>query len=245
VRPILVVNHLRGPETGLVDDALRGEGLSLVETNIFFENPLLPGLEEISGIVSLGGMMGVPDAEDYPFLTSELELLADALAAETPILGLCLGAQLLAKAAGGEVRRLDRLYVGWPELVVLPAGREDPLCDRLPDRTVVLEWHEDTIDAPPGAAVLAETAGPGCAIFRIGSAAWGSQIHLELTPEMLSGWLSDPPVRDALEALGVDVAAFVRDAPSRLRRQGEATGAVIREFARLVRLREEALTEVS
>ena len=135
MRPILVVNHLHGPETGLVDDALRGEGLSLVETNIF-ENPLLPGLEEISGIVSLGGMMGVPDAEEYPFLTAELGLLADALAAETPILGLCLGAQLLAKAAGGEVRRLDRLYVDWPELVVLPAGRGDPLFDRLPDRTV-------------------------------------------------------------------------------------------------------------
>ena len=244
MRPILVVNHLPGPETGLVDDALRGEGLSLVETNIF-ENPLLPGLEEISGIVSLGGMMGVPDAEEYPFLTAELGLLADALAAETPILGLCLGAQLLAKAAGGEVRRLDRLYVDWPELVVLPAGRGDPLFDRLPDRTVVLEWHEDAIEAPAGAAVLAETAGPGCAIFRAGPAAWGSQIHLELTPEMLSGWLSDPAVRDGLEALGVVVAAFVRDAPSRLRRQAEATDAVIREFARLVRLREEALTEVS
>jgi len=244
VRPILVVNHLRGPETGLVDDALRGEGLSRVETNIF-EDPLLPGLEEISGIVSLGGMMGVPDAEEYPFLTAELELLAQALAVETPILGLCLGAQLLARAAGGEVRRLDRLYVDWPELVVLPAGRGDPLCDRLPERTVVLEWHEDAIEAPAGAVVLAETAGPGCAIFRARPNAWGSQIHLELTPEMLSGWLSDPAVRDGLEALGLDVAAFVRDAPPRLRRQGAATGAVIREFARLVRLREEALTGVS
>jgi GMP synthase (glutamine-hydrolysing) len=238
VRPILVVNHLRGPETGLVDDALRGEGLSLVETNIF-ENPRLPELGEISGIVSLGGMMGVPDSAEYPFLAAELELLADALVAEKPILGLCLGAQLLARAAGGEVRRLDRRYVDWPELVALPAAREDPLFDRLPDRTVVLEWHVDAIEPPPGATVLAETAGPGCAIFRAGPAAWGSQIHLELTPEMLSGWLSDPAERDGLEALGLDVDAFVRDAPSRLQRQGEATGAVIREFARLVRLREE------
>ena len=91
------------------------------------------------------------------------------------------------------MRRLDRLYVDWPELVVLPAARGDPLFDRLPDRTVVLEWHVDAIEPPPGATVLAETAGPGCAIFRAGPAAWGSQIHLELTPEMLSGWLSDPP----------------------------------------------------
>ena len=128
---------------------------------------------------------------------------------------------------------------------MVPAGRGDPLFDRLPDRAVVLEWHEDSIEAPPGATVLAETAGPGCAIFRAGPAAWGSQIHLELTPEMLSGWLSDPAVPDGLEALGLDVAAFVRDAPSRLRRQGEATGAVIREFARLVRLREDALTKAS
>ncbi len=238
MRPILVVNHLPGPETGLVDPALRGEGLPRAEVNIF-EDPRLPGLDEVSGIVSLGGMMGVPDAAEYPFLTAELELLADALAAGTPVLGLCLGAQLLAKAAGGEVRRLDRRYVDWPELVALPAARDDPLLDRLPDRTVVLEWHADAIEAPPGATVLAETAGPGCAIFRAGPAAWGSQIHLELTPEMLFGWLSDPAERDGLEALGLDVDAFVREAPSRLRRQGEATGAVIREFARLVRLREE------
>jgi len=238
MRPILVVNHLRGPETGLVDDALRGEGLPLLAVNIF-EDPRLPGLEEISGIVSLGGMMGVPDAAEYPFLAAELELLAGALAAETPILGLCLGAQLLASAAGGEVRRLERLYVDWPELVLLPAGRGDPLFDRLPERTVVLEWHLDAIEPPPAATVLAETAGPGCAVFRAGPAAWGSQIHLELTPEMLSGWLSNPRERDALEAIGIDVAGFERDAPSRLRRQGEVTGAVIRAFARLVRLREE------
>jgi len=234
VRPILVVNHLRGPETGLVDDALGGEALPVVSVNIF-EEPHLPALGEVSGIVSLGGMMGVPDAAEYPFLTAELELLADALAAETPILGLCLGAQLLAKAAGGEVRRLDRLYVDWPELVPLPPAREDPLFGRLPDRTVVLEWHRDTIEPPPGATVLAETEGPGCAVFRAGPAAWGSQIHLELTPEMLAGWLDDPAEVDGLEADGVDVASFVREAPARLRRQGAATGPVIREFARLVR----------
>ena len=234
MRPILVVNHLRGPETGLVDGALRSEGLPVVSVNIF-EEPRLPGLDEISGIVSLGGMMGVPDAAEYPFLTAELGFLADALAAETPVLGLCLGAQLLAKAAGGEVRRLDRLYVGWPELVALPPAHDDTLFDRLPDRTVVLEWHRDTIEPPPGATVLAETEGPGCAIFRAGPAAWGSQIHLELTPEMLAGWLSDPAERDGLEAVGVDVDAFVREAPPRLQRQGAVTGAVIEEFARLVR----------
>ena len=139
------------------------------------------------------------------------------------------------------MRRLNRLYVDWPELVVLPAGRSDPLFELSFFWIIRRAGHEDVIDAPPGAAVVAETAGPGCAIFRAGPAAWGSQIHLELTPEMLSGSASDPPVRDGLEALGVDVAAFVRDAPSRLRRQGEATGAVIREFARLVRLREEQL----
>ncbi|HVN62022.1 MAG TPA: type 1 glutamine amidotransferase [Gaiellaceae bacterium] len=234
MRPILVVNHLHGPETGLVDDALRGEGLPVVAVNIF-DDPRLPALEEISGIVSLGGMMGVPDSADYPFLSAELELLADALAAETPILGLCLGAQLLARAAGGEVRRLARLYVGWPELVALPPAGEDPLFHRLPGRTVVLEWHRDTIEPPPGATVLAETEGPGCAVFRAGPAAWGSQIHLELTPEMLAGWLSDPAQLDGLEAVGVDVDAFVREAPARLRQQGAVTGAVIQEFARFVR----------
>ena len=111
------------------------------------------------------------------------------------------------------MRRLDRLYVDWPELVTLPPAREDELFDRLPDRTVVLEWHLDAIEPPPGAAVLAETAGPGCAVFRAGPAAWGSQIHLELTPEMLAGWLSDPAERDNLEAIGVDVGAFVAEAP--------------------------------
>ncbi len=134
------------------------------------------------------------------------------------------------------MRRLDRLYVDWPELVALPPAHDDTLFDRLPERTVVLEWHRDTIEPPPGATVLAETEGPGCAVFRAGPVAWGSQIHLELTPEMLAGWLSDPAERDGLaDASAIDVDAFVREAPPRLRRQGAVTGAVIQEFARLVR----------
>ena len=136
--------------------------------------------------------MSVTRLDKDPFLSGELALLRAALAKGVPTLGICLGAQLLAVAAGGEVTTMPRVYVGWPELEVTAAAGDDPVFGDLPAGARALKWHEDRIEPPPGAVVLATTASPGAALFRVGAAAWGSQMHIEVTPEMLlEGWLAD------------------------------------------------------
>ncbi|MGZ4388268.1 MAG: glutamine amidotransferase-related protein [Gaiellaceae bacterium] len=157
--------------------------------------------------------------------------MARALDAEVPVLGLCLGGQLLACAAGGGVERMAEPFIGWPRLTRLSAAAGDALFGGLPGEAEVLEWHNDAIEPPPAAVVLAETGGPGCSIFRAGPAAWGSQIHLELTPAMLARWLEDDDLARDVAAAGVDPAGLLADAARRLAAQGRVAETVFERFA--------------
>src|SRR4051812_48878657 len=174
----------------------------------------------------MGGEMGVPDADAWGFLRRELDLLREAVERGTPVLGICLGAQLLAAAAGGAVDRMERPYLGWQALERRAEAGGDPVFGSLPEQMTVFEWHEDRIEPPPHAAVLAETGGPGCSLFRAGERAWGSQIHLELTPAMLRGWLDSPEARAHVEAAGSDPGRLRDDAEVCLEEQRAAAPAV-------------------
>jgi GMP synthase-like glutamine amidotransferase len=231
VRPLLTITHLPDRSLGLGRELLERE---LPLRPLHVDDEERPSLDEVSGVLVMGGAMGVPDAEEYPFLQWELGLLRDALEAEVPVLGICLGGQLLAAAAGGSVRRMERPFVGWPTLERRDEAVADPLFDALPERIGVFEWHEDRIEPPPAATVLAETDGPGCSIFRAGPRAWGSQIHLELTPAMLGGWLDSAQARASVEAAGGDPALIREEAEARLEEQRAAAPVVFERFAALV-----------
>jgi GMP synthase-like glutamine amidotransferase len=232
MEPALIVTHLDDRHTGLVRDSLQGAGLEVVEWNPLDDAPA-PSVSDISGIVSLGGRMSATEVDRHPFLAAEVELLRDALATRLPVLGMCLGAQLLAVAASGRVSRMERMYVGWPELSLLPVVAEDPVFGGLPADLPVLKWHEDMIDVPAD-SVLLGIAGPGAALFRIGAAAWGSQMHLELTPPMLLGWLAERGGIAEIEAAGYDIDAFRAESRRRLAAQMTAAQPVFSRFARLV-----------
>ena len=189
-------------------------------------------MSEIAGIVSLGGNDSATRASEDPFLAAEVGLMADALDAGIPVLGMCLGAQLLAVAGGGQVTAMGRMVAGWPELSLLPAAADDPVFGALPDDLPVLKWHEDEIAAPPGAVALGTTPGPGAALFRLGSSAWGSQAHLELTPSLLiDTWLADPSAAREIEGAGHPIAAFRAQSARRLVTQMAAARPVFERFA--------------
>ncbi len=233
MRPVLIITHLDDHESGLAREELERAGCAMIEANAL-DGARLPAPGEISAIVSLGGEMSATDYERQPFLSAEVALMRAALADQTPVLGMCLGAQLLAVASGGRVSTLDRVYVGWPELSPLASAAGDPLFGDFAPDVPVLKWHEDVIDPPPGAVVLGTTPSPGAALFRVGSAAWGSQPHLEVTePMVLDGWLADSRSLDEVRAAGYDVERLRTESRRRLPGQMAAARPVFSAFAEL------------
>jgi GMP synthase (glutamine-hydrolysing) len=183
---VAVIHHLEKPSLGHAGSALRGAGVRLDERFPRDGDPL-PSLGEVDGIVVLGGEQNALD----PALAGEVGLLREATGRDVPVLGICLGGQLLAHALGGEVRRLPRRHLAWPELIALPAAEGDPVLGALPEGAAGVHWNEDGFAIPPGALELLRSpdgAGEG---FRAGRSAWGVQFHPELDEDALEGWYRD------------------------------------------------------
>lgn len=165
------------------------------------EGDLLPEIGEVGAVVALGGLMGAYDVVAYPYLEEEQRLLADCVAADVPVLGICLGSQLLADALGGEAYLADTPEATFAAIDVTAEGAADPSVATLAGPTV-LRLHQDTWDAPPGATSLARGGGFEQA-FRFGSAL-GIQPHPEADPEIIAGWLSSEGSRELALRAGTD-----------------------------------------
>jgi GMP synthase (glutamine-hydrolysing) len=205
VKRVAVIHHLAQPFLGHAGPALRD-----VELSEHFGT--LPALEEVDGIVSLGGEESVLDGG----LEAEAALLRSAVAADVPVLGVCLGAQLLAHALGGTVVRRPRRLVAWTPL----AGEWEGYG---------LHWNEDGFEPPPGATELLRRPDGFCEAFRIGRAT-GVQFHPEVDPAALDGWYA--AWGDVLEPAGV-TEADARAADARhLPGQAALSEAIFGGFAR-------------
>jgi len=150
----------------------------------------LPELDEVDGLISFGGAQSAVDLDAEPALQAEADLLARAVASGVPVLGLCLGAQLLARALGAPVRRSGRT-VAWLRLERLPGASGDPLISALPPVVPALHWNEDVFDLPPGAVELLGPRVEGIEAFRAGASAYGLQFHPEVDSSVLERWYVD------------------------------------------------------
>ncbi|WP_206505288.1 type 1 glutamine amidotransferase [Streptomyces chrestomyceticus] len=216
-RTVLILQHVEVEKPGLILDALDGSGLHVDIRNLI-DTPGasaddLPPLSDLAGLVVMGGPMNADATTEHPALKVERDLLADALRAGVPTLGVCLGAQLLARAQGLAVRPAAELgrgsEIGWSALD--DVDRADPFVGPLADAPAVLHWHGDRIVPAPGTRVLARTGTTECQAFRAGPAAWGIQFHLEVTPGLLDEWLAEPSfTAEATDALGPDATARLR-----------------------------------
>ncbi len=160
----------------------------------------LPAHEEVAGAVVMGGPMNVDEVARFPALAAEREWLAEAVRRELPLLGVCLGAQLLARALGAEVRAGEGPEIGFAPVEV--SDPEDPLLGGLAPRTEVLHWHGDVFELPDGATPLASSARTEHQAFRIGNA-WGVLFHPEADFALVEAWLVVPEmIDDAVAALG-------------------------------------------
>jgi GMP synthase-like glutamine amidotransferase len=184
---LAVLHHLPEPFLGLAERPLRDAGLTLDERDLL-AGDALPALGEVDGILSFGGSQSVVDIDSDPVLTQEVELLREAVEAGVPVLGICLGGQLLAHAMGGRVERAPRRTVAWVELEATSAADGDPIAQALGSPVRGLHWNEDRFELPPGATELLTRNGEGVTAFRAGNAAWGVQFHPEVDAGVLEGW---------------------------------------------------------
>jgi GMP synthase (glutamine-hydrolysing) len=212
---ILSVLHPGGGHSGLLRDAVASGDHELVEWTPGDAEPLPGTVADFDGIVVFGGGMNVGDQERLPWLTGEIELIREALERQVPVIGVCLGAQLLAAAAGGEVYRVETPEIGWYEVERLRASAGDPVLGALPERFLAYQWHSYACRLPAGAVELAVS--PVCSqAYAIDGRAWGVQFHPEVTPDVLDQWFgefADDP--DAVR-LGLDEETARAELPERL-----------------------------
>ncbi|MGH9478241.1 MAG: type 1 glutamine amidotransferase [Terriglobales bacterium] len=200
--PWAVVQHVAWEGPGIIADALREGGFAW-DLYRMDQNAALPDAGAIAGLIVMGGTMGVYDADQHPHLRAEIALLAACAGKAIPVLGVCLGAQLLAAALGATVERGPVLEIGAGEVTLTPAGRADPvLAEAASDgRLAVVHWHQDTFPLPAGATLLASSPLYARQAFRAGACAYGLQFHCEVDAPLAAAW------RDhglALEAVEVD-----------------------------------------
>ncbi len=210
----LVVQHVAAEPTWAIGTALARAGIRADVRRTFAGDPLPSDASGHDGVVVMGGPMSACSDEGFASRRVEVALLRDALGRGVPTLGVCLGAQLLAVAAGARVYPgADGPEVGWSSVDLLATRDEDALLAEFPPRLPVLHWHGDTFDLPPGASHLARDGRYPNQAFRVGSAAWGLQFHLEVTPSAVDGLLVAFPA-DAAQAPGGASAIGDATAPS-------------------------------
>jgi GMP synthase-like glutamine amidotransferase len=202
---LLVVQHSPTESLARLGGWLSGAGM-LLDVRTPYDGSALPGLGGFAGVVVMGGSMGAYDDADAPWLPATRDLLRDAVAAGVPVLGVCLGGQLLAGALGGQVRPGDEGPEIGPALV---AKRDvavgDPLFGPIPFTPDVLQWHWDEIvTLPAGAVLLASSPRYPNQAFRYGETAWGLQFHIETTADLVRSWAEEDRAKLAAEGRDVD-----------------------------------------
>ena len=177
---VLVVEHARDEGPYRLGDALAAAGLHMRLCQVWAGDPVPQSVADVDALVVMGGAQAAYSDDGFPSRQAEVDLLRKALAAEVPVLGICLGAQLLAVAAGGSARVGSGLQLGWSEVALSPEADRDPLLSGAPERLRVMHWHGDTVDLPEKAVLLASCHRYPVQAFRVGGAAWGLQFHLEV-----------------------------------------------------------------
>jgi GMP synthase (glutamine-hydrolysing) len=222
---ILSVLHPGGGHSGVLGERARAAGHAVVEWTPGAGEPIPGPLSAHDALAVFGGGMNLSDLDRLPWLRGEIELLRDAIARAMPVIGVCLGAQLLAAAAGAEVHRASEPEIGWHEVELTPAAAQDPVLGRLPARFTACQWHSYAFELPAGAVELARS--PVCPqAFRLAGPAWGVQFHPEVTEGILRAWIEDFDSDPDAVRLGVEPTAAMAQALARLPEWNEL-GAVL------------------
>ena len=209
----LVLQHIAVEGPGRLGPFLEQRGWELDTRALYAEDGLPAAPQDYHAIIIMGGPMGVYDEAAYAFLRQEHVFLQRAITQQVPLLGICLGSQLLAKALGARVYPNACKEIGWYTVDLTPAGRSDVLFQGAPASLPVFQWHGDAFELPAGAVALASS--PQCThqAFRYGERVYGLLFHLELVPAMIHSWLATFQEELASVQAYIDPQRIVADMP--------------------------------
>lgn len=177
--------HSSSDGLGLIGDALDANAIPYEYADLYAA-PANSSLNEADALIIMGGSMSANDA--LPFIGREIQHIRNAIECDKAVLGVCLGAQLIAKALGARVYANRVKEVGWAPVTFHDASLRDPLFTAITGDPIIFHWHGETFDLPPGAELLASSAGCKNQAFRVGDRIYGLQFHLEVTPGMIVEW---------------------------------------------------------
>ena len=192
MRKLLVFQHVPLEPLGTLNRQFKDAGFRIRYIN--FDRTPSPSVDpsRYHGLVVLGGPMAADQVERYPHLAHEMDIIRRAADLGMPVLGICLGAQLIAAAFGGKTLRRAAPEFGWVEVRPTPAGRDDPLIGRFSASESVYQWHSDTFTLPHEAVHLAESDRCRYQAFRLYDHVYGFQFHLEADADLIRRWITAP-----------------------------------------------------
>ena len=235
---VLSVIHQADAASGIFADVVAAAGHELAEWNVAEEPG--PPFEPDAALV-FGGAMHADQEERHGWLRDEDALLRSWVSGGTPLLGVCLGGQLLAKALGAPVRRMPSAEIGWSDVELTPEAAEDADFGELGERFAAFQWHSYEFGLPPGAVPLARN--DRCLqAYRAGDAAWGLQFHAEVTRETIEDWIASPAVE---EDGVVDFDRLRRESDERIAAWNELGAAICGRFLAAAATRSAATTRAT
>jgi GMP synthase (glutamine-hydrolysing) len=187
---VTVLQHEPFEKLGIIADALRSQAITYEYVRSFEGQPVPRHMTDVDGLIVMGGSMGVYEHHWYPFLLDEVNLIETALQEAKPVLGVCLGSQLLATALGANVTKAPKKEIGWYPVRLRPTAAGDKLFGEAPASFMAYHWHGDIFELPNGASSLASSDLTVHQAFRYGDSAYGMLFHMEATERIVEDMVS-------------------------------------------------------
>jgi len=234
MKTVFWLQHVPHETLGIIEPAVAEAGLPCQRVELFRQPPDTLPWDKAAGLVVMGGPMNVDQIGQHPFLATEPGWIREAIEHRLPVLGVCLGSQLVAKALGAAVTANPVKEIGWYPIELREAAAKDRLLAGCPPRVMVFQWHGDTFALPEGAVPLARSTACENQAFRYGDRVYAFQFHLEVAADMIEAWLDEPENRRELDKLDtVDAAEIRRHTPRHLPGMLQLGTRVFRRFAAL------------
>ncbi len=233
---ILVCQHVAYEPLGTFDPLLKQYGLRIRYINFGRFPDHQPSLNGYRGLVLLGGPMCLDQMDQYPHLKHEIQMVEDAMKLNIPVLGICLGAQIISHALGAKVYSNEEKEIGWYDVELTEAGKTNPLFQNFGSQEKIFQWHGDTFDLPKGSTHLARSKSCDNQAFAYGDNVYAFQFHMEVDEAMISRWLKVPRHVEELQALNgkINPETILQETPQYIDRLKSLSECTFGQFMNLL-----------